>query len=44
MYKDFVIYVDANDNGVDKVNDKDVSGVPGTLWTRVAKLNPMWWE
>jgi uncharacterized UPF0160 family protein len=39
-----VIYVDANDNGVDKVYDKDVAAVPTTLWSRVAKVNPMWWE
>ena len=36
--------MDANDNGVDKVNDKDVSSVPTTLWARVAKANPMWWD
>lgn len=36
--------MDANDNGVEKVRDKDVSAVPSTLWARVGKLNPMWWE
>jgi uncharacterized UPF0160 family protein len=36
--------VDANDNGVDKVNEKDVAAVPTTLWSRVAKINPMWWD
>jgi hypothetical protein len=29
---------------VDKVYEKEVSAVPTTLWSRVAKLNPMWWE
>ena len=44
IYKNFIIYVDANDNGVDKVNDKDVSALPTTLWNRIGKINPMWWE
>lgn len=44
IYKNIVIYVDANDNGVDKVYDKDVASAPTTLWSRVAKVNPMWWE
>ena len=44
IYKNFIIYVDAIDNGVDKVNEKDITSVPSTLWGRVAKLNPMWWE
>lgn len=44
IYKNFVIYVDANDNGVDRVNEKDVAAVPTTLWSRVAKVNSMWWE
>jgi uncharacterized UPF0160 family protein len=44
IYKHLIIYVDANDNGVDKVHEKDVSTVPTTLWQRVAKLNPMWWD
>lgn len=44
IYKNFVLYVDANDNGVEKVQGKDVSNIPTTLWARVAKLNPMWWE
>lgn len=44
VYKNFVIYVDANDNGVDRVNEKDVASVPTTLWSRVAKVNSMWWE
>lgn len=44
VYKNFVIYVDANDNGVDRVNEKDVAAVPTTLWSRVAKVNSMWWE
>lgn len=44
IYKHLIIYVDANDNGVDKVHEKDVSTVPTTLWQRVAKANPMWWD
>lgn len=44
IYKHLIIYVDANDNGVDKVHEKDVSTVPTTLWQRVAKINPMWWD
>lgn len=44
IYKNLIIYVDANDNGVDKINEKDVSSVPTTLWARVAKINPMWWD
>lgn len=44
IYKDFIMCVDANDNGIDKVNGKDVNGVPTTLWARVAKTNPMWWD
>jgi uncharacterized UPF0160 family protein len=43
VYKNFIIYVDANDNGVSKVNEKDTS-LPSTLWDRVGKINPMWWE
>lgn len=43
IYKHFIIYVDANDNGVDKVYDKEVS-TPTTLWSRIAKINPMWWQ
>jgi len=39
-----IIYADANDNGIDKIEEKDVSSVPTTLWSRVAKLNPMWWD
>lgn len=44
IYNSFIIYVDANDNGVSKIEGKEVAGVPTTLWGRVAKLNPMWWE
>ena len=44
IYKNLIIYVDANDNGVDKVYEKDVAAVPTTLWSRVAKINPMWWD
>ena len=43
IYKHFVIYVDANDNGISKVDDKD-SSVVTTLWDRVGRINPMWWE
>jgi uncharacterized UPF0160 family protein len=43
IYKHFVIYIDANDNGVSKVNEKDVN-VPTTIWWRVGEFNPMWWE
>ena len=43
IYKRFVIYVDANDNGVDKVKDVNTS-VSTTLWSRVSKINPMWWQ
>lgn len=39
-----MIYVDASDNGIDKVNEKDFTAVPTTLWGRVAKMNPMWWD
>ena len=44
IYKNFIIYIDANDNGIDKVRDKEIAGVPTTLWSRITKLNPMWWE
>ena len=44
IYKNFIIYVDANDNGIDKVNDKEFVSVPTTLWSRIAKINPMWWD
>ena len=44
IYENFIRYVDANDNGVSKIGEKEVSGVPTTLWRRVGKLNPMWWE
>lgn len=44
MYKNFVIYVDANDNGVMKISEKEYSHVPTTLWSRISKLNPMWWD
>ena len=43
IYKELIIFVDAQDNGIDKVNDKDAT-LPTTLWSRVGKLNPMWWE
>ena len=39
-----MIYVDAGDNGVELVNEKEFSFVPSTLWSRVARLNPMWWD
>ena len=39
-----MIYVDASDNGIDKVNEKDFTAVPTTLWGCVAKMNPMWWD
>jgi uncharacterized UPF0160 family protein len=44
VYKNFVIYVDANDNGVMKISEKEYSHVPTTLWSRISKLNPMWWD
>jgi uncharacterized UPF0160 family protein len=44
IYKSFIIYIDANDNGVDLVHDKEFLHVPSTLWSRVSRLNPMWWE
>ena len=44
MYKNFMIYVDACDNGVDKVFEKQFMHVPSTLWSRVNKMNPMWWD
>lgn len=44
IYKNFIIYIDANDNGVDLVQEKPFLHVPTTLWSRVAKLNPMWWQ
>ena len=43
IYKNLVIFVDANDNGVSKVGEKQVK-VPTTLWNKVQKINPMWWE
>lgn len=39
-----MIYVDANDNGVEKVHDKQFAHVPTSLWARISKLNPMWWD
>ena len=44
IYKNFIIYVDANDNGIDKIDNVNISFLPSTLWARVAKMNPMWWE
>ena len=44
IYRNFIIYVDANDNGIDKIDSKEVTGVPTTLWAKVAKMNPMWWD
>ena len=39
-----MIFVDANDNGVDRVDGKQVNAAPSTLWSRIGKLNPMWWD
>lgn len=44
IYKSFIIYVDACDNGVDKVLEKEFMQVPSTLWSRISKMNPMWWD
>lgn len=43
IYRNFIIYIDANDNGVSKINDKEFAHVPTTLWNRISKLGPMWW-
>ena len=35
IYKEFVVYVDANDNGVSRVKDKEVTSMKAAEKTRV---------
>ena len=44
IYDHLIVYVDANDNGIENVKDKQVNGMPTTLWDKVGKTNPMWWD